>query len=402
MPDLNAIDLAGSAAIDAVAVDGSTLIAANSYLHADSHPADPEARSALKIVGDRFCNNLDLYYPMPSSGMEKPVPIFALWRENAQEVGNLKVQDSERSDLIDVLREPFTRFVFEQTRKIGRWLKFQFTAQACEQYVGGRNDPTELAEYVSVADALEPETLRALERSVPDELPEALRAAQKGFSTVRLGVAYAFEAFAKGVSYAGGLKDVQVHPAYEAHWLRRPALTTAGLVKFDEEDAAVPLFPWGTILQTVYDPSRPLHSAHDSAIRDVFSALREYTARRANQWIYRLTAAQVTPEKQEVIRQELTDFAWKGLDECGVVPELKYLLLPKALPIASDWLEGRIGKPATALLRGSFQAPFLRRAERWTRGYFRLPIRPAFEEPGISSAVDEFLNNVRNRRPNSV
>jgi hypothetical protein len=223
-------------------------------------------------------------------------------------------------------------------------------------------------------------------------LPNLFRdlAYKHGLSDLRIALAYAFQAYVKGVTYALSLSELATKPIYRPHWLRDSAIRAYKLL---DERAVTQVsggcFPWGKILSRVFDPEQPHDKIEAGRIRDVFSALRAYSNLESNAWVYKRD----WPDDhagEEAIQKELESFVHDGLEKAEVVPLYKEGAI--VIPMAKKYIRKKVGNIAyETFATAIFQPKHARAAELKERRAFRIDtVWKAFVDPGTQDAIAEW------------
>ena len=123
--------------------------------------------------------------------------------------------------------------VVDDPRRIAQWLDFQFQPEMIGHYLGGGNPTDELADFAyyltkrSLLRSTNPIVQELQRLQAETSIPPALRdvAYRKKLTDLQVALAYAFQAYSKGVSYAWGLGMEPSNPTiYRPHWLRESAM----------------------------------------------------------------------------------------------------------------------------------------------------------------------------------
>ena len=389
-----------------LAVDGTLLLAADSYI-ADIPESlrDPYSQWAFEYVATAFCSNFELHYPQPKSGLTvPPSTLFGLWIDEGAIRRHAGVSLDEHRATVEQLVAPFVKKIQEDAPQIARWLSHQMTEEMAVFYLGGGNPEDELPGFAELLSPLFQETPGPIISEVhrlkaEGLLPRVFRdlAYKHGLSDLRIALAYAYQAYAKGVTYALGLSELPTKPIYRPHWLRESAIYAVQLVD-DRVETRVPggCFPWGIILSRVFDPVQPHEKIEPSRIRDVFTALRGYSNWDKNAWVFEVDWPDDS-EEEEVIRRDLEKFALDGLVEAKVAPLYQHQAIERVMPVAREYASKKIGRVAYETIAPALlQDKRVRSGELWARRSFRVDtIWKAFVDPGIRDAVAEWKRQRR-------
>jgi hypothetical protein len=382
-----------------LAVDGTLLLAADSFLRPSKKSVqDPEAKWAFQYLATAFCSDLNLFYPAPKEPTKTATPLFSLWIEYSSVRGGLGISSGEHEHVIKRLRRPFLNKVIDDAPRVAKWLAFQFQPEMVPHYLGGGNPVDELPDFI---DALGDDARLPAHNPIVVELQRLQRDAgtpgvfrdlayRKGLTDLQVALAYLYQAYAKGVSYAWGLGEEQSNPIYRPHWLRESAMLEEDLVdKRIHENIPLGCFPWGLVLSHIFDPSAPHERPAPDRAGKAFQAIRSFASKSENCWVFELDWPKDDPKEEARISKAIEGFILDGLAAAKLVPLYRHAVLDRIVPLAGDYAAKRIGQIAfDTVISPLLQPRIIRRAEMTLRRRYRLDtVWKAFLKPGIDDTV---------------
>lgn len=280
----------------AVAIDGTTLIAADSFVARDPTQRDPAAISAFEFVVDAFCSGRPMMMPHPAAKQEGLIsPLFKLWGATGQHV---TVEDTRKPVQIRLVRDTATAFatcVEDNPHAIASWLSHQFHPDNFRHYIGGGNNPKQLR---AIAERMEwafdrrgpklSQALKIVEGRNWNESSISILKAEGGLKGADhiIGLSYAFQAAAKGVAYALNLQGNQTAAIYRTHWMRDQLLDKRRVSrKISQDHRAGLLFPWGAALSRLIRHFETELSTDPDLLSSLVWQLREFHRLSQDAWL---------------------------------------------------------------------------------------------------------------------
>jgi len=304
-----------------IAVDGTTLLAADSFLEIDATVRDPGARSAFEFVVNAFCSSRPLIQPHPSGKLHQSAPpLFTLWNQTAQSVATQVAVPVNPLASAHDLRHTFFRRVEFDAPLISAWLVHQLQPSNYRQYIDGGNNLAQLAKMVEFVESdfnfhrYDPRTIEAWSRygSFGTRIVDLQSDAGLGdFETLKVALAYTLQAAAKGVAYASHLYESHPDTLYRCHWLRESLLDSGAVTRrVNAASRAGSLFPWGTFSAAVIDAESQRLRREPGRIVDWLRQLRDF--------------AHIHPPQSNFTDDEFENYALTAAKESGLQTMIGY------------------------------------------------------------------------------
>ena len=284
---------------------------------------------------------------------------------------------------------------------VARWIAFQFTPTIATEHLG-RSDLSAIERCAPIArQLLKTGKLTKLESAIaelqrdntirPPRLYEHLVGRSHIPSFHHLCIAYAISVSLRGYSYAIALGQHPNAPLYCHHWVRSPIVRRIGShdVPAEVEHQSMVVFPWGEILQRVFDTAEPLSDRSPDHVAQVLDGIRDRSARVRDA----IQAGLLDGLVEKVASNRITDaedFIVRLLLEVGVSPGYaKSNFLQRAVALLRGISKQSIAfKIPVDLITANLQPNWLRRPESIMRMRFK---RDSFwkvmEDPGIRKAL---------------
>lgn len=387
--------------LPAIAADTTLLLAASSFILPASGLTDPRAAKAFDAAATAFCNGAKLLLPLPETSTED-IPIFLdLWRANGLEmVPHLELSDVGFAEVGAIVAGQFAAFVEGMPYDAARWVQFQFTTACLKNHLG-RLSKWSILRAGDIADSLlSAERLNGFKESIlslqkehafqePADLEDLLMRREIR-SFVHLCAAYAISVCVRGFSYALSLGRRESPPAYRHHWVRIPALKAlplaGGSASFEPNPPR--WFPWGAVLEKVFDPGQPLAPREGHAVKEVLSRIRERAA-DLRDVLGELVDDAVPHHDARLSEREA--LVVDTLAHAGVYLRYANSTRPEAL---AQWLRSVVAsqlpllRVPVELVTGNLQPRWARESEEGLRfRYRRDTFWEVFSDPGIREAL---------------
>jgi len=269
--------------------DVTLLLAASSFISSFDGKQDPRAREAFVALATSYCNGASLLMPLPHYEVEE-IPIFySLWRERAAvaTIPEMELSNQAFAAISAPGAQSFAEYAEGFPSDISRWIAFHFTPAIADVY-HQRSDLGAIKRCAPLArQLLERRALVKLEASIGKRQDEDLVATSHLYenlvgttdipSFLHLCIAYALSISLRGYSYAVALGSQESGPLYQHHWVRAPIVRRFG----SEEHAtkvvseSIMEFPWGVILQAVFNPAAPLARRGPQTVAEVLDKIRD-------------------------------------------------------------------------------------------------------------------------------
>jgi hypothetical protein len=280
------------------AVDSTKLLSADAFL-LGAKSQDPEADSDFEFIVNHYCNDVGRFYVAPQTSKKQAhaTALLALWQdtivEERRKQGNMQITnatggledlpfDSRAEDIVlSELAPAFSTWSRANYDKVVKFLEYQFkTDPLMDIFWEGKNRLAQLEKSLDyVRREITPEHPLFVKISDASLTADSRFRDSEPLSARReyIPLAYAFFGFAKGRLYHYRVPD---GPMYEHHWLRKATAPEEGPAEVSRNVRRTILFPWGTLLASIY--KTPGFSFGDDPERlerfaSAVSGLRAYT-----------------------------------------------------------------------------------------------------------------------------
>jgi len=399
--------------VPSIGADVTLLLAAASFINDFDRKSDPKAREAFIAVASAYCNRSDLILPLPRQEVEKVPLFYDLWhqREALIRVPDVELSDDTFDSIAAQGATHFATYAEGEAWDVGRWICFQFTPAIADYYLD-RADCLAVKRCGSIAKTLlETGRVVQLQRAInslqEDKLINAPRVyedlvgAEDIPSFLHLCIAYALSVSLRGYSYALALSQRPSAPLYRHHWVRSPIVRRIGSFDIPAEikSESMVQFPWGEILQRVFDPVAPAADRNPRLVAEILDGIRERSNLVRNEMQQGLLSNLTTAGTGDRIT-DAEEFVLKLLGDVGVPPRYAN---SNFLQRAVGWLrdissKNLLFKIPVDLITTNLQPALLRRTESAMRMRFK---RDSFwkvmEDPGIRQTLHLLRSNIPER-----
>src|SRR5688572_29308592 len=202
-------------ALPAIAMDTTLLEGASSFIEPYQGRCDPRAERAFRAAVTAFCNDTQLFLPLPGDvPYEAPLLLRGWQGYGVRELVGLEISDADFTAIAKALASSFAAYAEGSPFEVARWIAFQFTPGALREYTGKAAFHSVIRAAPLVADLLAGRQLdrlsnaifelqRAGEFEVPEVYEDTLK--QELPSAVHVAVAYTLAICVRGWSYADAI-----------------------------------------------------------------------------------------------------------------------------------------------------------------------------------------------------